>query len=111
DLGVALDAAHNVCISAGGGNRRVDVDAGRAVKIGVVVALEAANQIRREKGVNMCLGLFDDKMPESWKCHTGRAALVDDRSDARAHSDHVGVQTEATSDILIDVSMGIDHSR
>src|SRR3974377_2441441 len=66
------------------------------------MTLEAANQIRREKGINLRLGLFDDKMPESWKCHTGRAALVDDCSDAGAHSDHVGIQAEPTSDVLIE---------
>ena len=53
DLGVAFDAAHDVFVGVRRLDGRVDIDAGRAVEIGVVVALEAADQISREESINL----------------------------------------------------------
>ena len=53
DLGVALDAAHDVLVGVRRRDGRVDIDAGRAVKIGVVVALEATDQIGRQESINL----------------------------------------------------------
>ena len=47
------------------------------------MALKAANQIDGEKGINLRLGFLDDEMSEPRKCHTGGAALVDDRHVTR----------------------------
>ena len=77
DLGVALDAAHDVLVGVGGGYCRVNVDAIGAVQIGVVMALKTADQIGGEERINPGLRLLDDEVAEAGQRHAGGTALVD----------------------------------
>ena len=110
DLGVALDAAHDVFVGVRRLDGGVDVDAIGTVEIGVVMAFKAADQISRQERINLRLRLLDNEVPEARQRHARRAALVDHRGDAGAHADHVRVQAEAAGDVLINVSMGVDQA-
>ena len=111
DLGVALDAAHDVLVGVGRRHGGVDIDAGRAVEIGVVVAFKAADQIGRQEGKDLRLRLLDDEAAEAGQGHARRAALIDHGGDAGSHADHIRVQAEAAGDVLIDVGVGVDQAR
>ena len=110
DLGVTLDAAHDVLVGIGRRHGRIDIDAGGAVQIGVVVALQPADQIGRQEGINLRRGRFDDEVAEARQGHAGRTALVDHGSDAGPHADHIRIKPEAAGDILIDMRVSIDQA-
>ena len=80
------------------------------VEVRVVMALEAADQISRQERIDLRLRRLDNEMAEARQRHARRAALVDQRGDAGAHADHVGVQAKAPGDILINVSVRVDQA-
>ncbi len=55
DLGVSLDAAHQVAVLIGRPHRRVDIDAFGAVEVRIVVPLKSAHEVRREERVTRVL--------------------------------------------------------
>ena len=69
DLGVALDAAHDVFVGVGGRDGGVDIDAIGAVEIGVVMALKTADEIGGQERVNLRRRLLDDEMAEAGQRH------------------------------------------
>ncbi len=111
DLGMSLDAAHDVLVGIGRQNRRVDIDAVGAVETGIEMPFQPADQISRQEGKNARLGFFDDEIAEAGQGHAGRAALIDDRGDARVHADHVGIHAEPAGHILIDMPVRVDEAR
>jgi hypothetical protein len=101
--------ANDVAIGGRRLHGRVDIDAVGAVEVGVIVPLQAADQIGRHESVSPRLRLLGDEVPETRQCHAGRAALIDQRRDAGLDADHVCIHAEAAGDILIDMGMGIDQ--
>ncbi len=110
DLGMALDASHDVAVGVGSAHRRIDIDALGAVEVRVVVPLEAADQIGRDEGVDAGLRLLGDEVAEARERHAGRPALIDQGGDARMHPHHVGIEAEPAADIFVAMRMGVDHA-
>jgi hypothetical protein len=50
-------------------------------------------------------------MAKSADGHTTGAALVDHCCDARMNADQIGIEAKLTGNMLVDVGVGIDHSR
>ncbi len=111
DLGVRLDAFHEVRVRL----RRFDSGGGietiRTVKIRIVVPFQSADDIRRQEREHARRRRFGDEMPEARHRDAAGAALIDERRDARAHAAQVGVQAEAAGHILVDVRVRIDQAR
>ena len=110
DLGMRLDAAHEIAVLGGGPYRGIDIDAVGPVEIGVIVPFQATHQIGGEEGVGTRLGFRRDEVPETRQGHAGGAALIDQRRDAGLNADHVGIHAEAAGDILVDMGVGVDQS-
>ena len=110
DLGMALDAADDIGVGLDGVDRRLDVDAVRAVEVRIKVSFEPADQIRRQERIDAGLRRVGDEMPEARQRHAGRSALIDHRGDAGMHADQVGIEAEAAADIAIDMGVGVDHA-
>ena len=98
-------------VGLGGVDRRLDVDAVRAVEVRIEMTFETADQIGRQERIDAGLRRVRDEMPEARQRHAGRAALVDQRGDAGMDADQIGIQTEAAADIAIDMGVGVDHAR
>jgi len=107
---VALDATHDIPVGVRRDYGGINIDAGRAVEIGVVVPFEAADQISRQESKHLRVGLVDDETAEARERHAGRAALIDHGGDTGPHTDHVRVQPEAAGDILVDMRVSIDQA-
>ena len=110
DLGMRLDAAHEITVLGGGLYRGIDIDAVGRVEIGIVVPFQATDQIGGEEGVSTRLGFLRDEVPETRQRHARGSALIDQRRDAGVNADHVGIHAEAARDILINMRVGVDQS-
>ena len=110
DLGMALHAAHQVGIVAGGAHRVVDGDAVGAVELGVVVALQPAHHVGRDEGQHAGAGGLDHELAEAGEGQHRGPALVDHGGHAGMHADCIGIEAEAAADIAIDVGVGVDQA-
>ena len=111
DFGVRLDPADDILVGFRRRNGRGDIDAFRAVQLGIVMTLKAAHDIGGEKRDDARLRGLDDEMAKAGERHARRAALVDDRGHAGMHPDHVGVEPKTARHILVDMRMGVDQAR
>ena len=110
DLGMRLDAAHDVEVLLGDAHGVIDVDAVRAVEIGIEMTLKAADQVAGDEAQQSALRGFGQVVAEAAERHATRPALVDERGDAGTHADHVGVEAELAGDVFVDMGVGVDHA-
>ena len=62
---MSLDAAHEIAVGIGGSHGRVGIDALRTVKVWIIVPLQSAHEIRREKGIDARLCRFGHEVAEA----------------------------------------------
>ena len=110
DLRVGLDAPDQIRVLPRGADSRPDVDAVRPVQGRVVVPLQAPDEVGGEERVDAARRGLDHELAEPGQGHAARATLVDQRGDARADSDHVGLETESPGDVLVDVGVRVDEA-
>ena len=103
DLGVDLDALHQIAVRLDAADARVHVDAG-AVQIGRQVAL--ADRIDRDEGMDTGARGLDHVVAKRVHRHVARAAEIDQGGDARADTHEIGIETEASDRVLEYVGMG-----
>ena len=110
DLGMALDAAHQVGVVARRAHGVVDRDAVGPVELGVVVAFQAAHHVGRDEREHASRGGLGDIFAEAGEGQHRRSALVDHGGHAGMDANGVGVEAEPAADIAIDVGVGIDQA-
>ncbi len=110
DLGMRLDAADQIAVRIRRLDGRIDIDAIRAVEIRIIMTFQTAHEIGRQKRIGARQRFFGDEVPKARQGHAGRTALIHQGCHARPHADHVGVHTETSRDILIDMRVGIDQA-
>ena len=74
------------------------------------MALQPAHQIGGDEAQHAGCRFLDDEVAEARNGHAARPTLVHHGGDARPHAHHVGVQAEASGDVLIDMGMGVYHA-
>ena len=111
DLGVGLQAPHQVRIAACGLHGGRHVEAVRAIQLRVVVPLQAPHEVGRQEGQHARVRRLGDVAAKARQRDAARPALVDQRGHARVHAAQVGVQAESSGDAFVDVGMGVDQTR
>jgi len=109
DLGMCLDPLDQIAVGERGLDRAVDIDAVRAVQLGVIVSFHAADQIGRQKRIDAACGRLDDIAAEGREGHQAGAALIDQRRDAGSHADQIGVEPEAAGHVAKHMRVRIDQ--
>src|SRR3569833_2979271 len=111
DLGMGLDAAHDIEVFLGDANRVLDVHAIRTVQVRIKMPLESADEVAGDEAEQPALCRVDEIIAESADRHAAWAALLAQRGDARANAAHVRVEAELSGYVLIDMGMRVNHPR
>jgi hypothetical protein len=75
------------------------------------VALEPSGQVGGEVGENAALRGRGHEVAKSCERHAARPTLIHERRDPRVHAAQIGIEPEATGDVLVDMRVRVDQTR